>query len=70
MGRPITRKWTEEDIDRLVALSEQGSSLIRAAGALNRNTASVQKMARQLGRHFPGIRETKAGLRAINLHDK
>ncbi|WP_398471821.1 hypothetical protein [Tardiphaga sp.] len=70
MGRPITRKWTEEDIDRLVALSEQGSSLIRAAGALNRNTASVQKMARQLGRHFPGIRETKAGLRAINLHEK
>jgi len=70
MGRPITRKWTEEDIDRLVALSEQGSSLIRAAGALNRNTASVQKMARQLGRHFPGVRETKAGLRAINLHDK
>jgi hypothetical protein len=70
MGRPITRKWTEEDIDRLVALSEQGSSLIRAAGALNRNTASVQKMARQLGRHFPGVRETKAGLRAINLHEK
>lgn len=70
MVRPITRKWTEEDIDRLVALSEQGSSLVRAAGALNRNTASVQKMARQLGRHFPGIRETKAGLRAINLHEK
>lgn len=70
MARPITRKWTDEDINRLVALSEQGSSLIRAAGALNRNTASVQKMARQLGRRFPGVRETKAGLRAINVHEK
>ncbi|OYU89589.1 MAG: hypothetical protein CFE29_10950 [Bradyrhizobiaceae bacterium PARB1] len=70
MARPITRKWTDEDIGRLIALSEQGSSLIRAAGALNRNTASVQKMARQLGRRFPGIRETKAGLRAINIHEK
>ncbi len=70
MVRPITRKWTEEDIGRLIQLSEQGSSLIRAAGALNRNTASVQKMARQLGRRFPGVRETKAGLRAINIHEK
>jgi hypothetical protein len=70
MVRPITRKWTDEDIGRLIQLSEQGSSLIRAAGALNRNTASVQKMARQLGRRFPGVRETKAGLRAINIHDK
>ncbi len=70
MVRPITRKWTEEDIGRLIQLSEQGSSLIRAAGALNRNTASVQKMARRLGRHFPGVRETKAGLRAINIHEK
>lgn len=70
MARPITRKWTDEDIGRLIELSEQGSSLIRAAGALNRNTASVQKMARQLGRHFPGVRETKASLRAINIHEK
>lgn len=70
MARPITRKWTDADIARLIALSEQSSSLIRAAAALNRNTASVQKMARQLGRHFPGVRETKAGLRAINLHEK
>ncbi|WP_398476013.1 hypothetical protein [Tardiphaga sp.] len=70
MARPITRKWTDEDISRLIALAEQGSSLIRAAGALNRNTASVQKMARQLGRRFPGVRETKAGLRAINIHEK
>jgi len=70
MVRPITRKWTEEDINRLIELSEQGSSLVRAAGALNRNTASVQKMARQLGRRFPGVRETKAGLRAINIHEK
>lgn len=70
MARPITRKWTDEDISRLIALSERGSSLIRAAGALNRNTASVQKMARQLGRRFPGVRETKAGLRAINIHEK
>lgn len=68
MVRPITRKWTEEDIGRLIALSEQGSSLMRAAGALNRNTASVQKMARQLGRRFPGVRETKAEMRALNVH--
>jgi hypothetical protein len=70
MARPITRKWTEEDIKRLIELADQGSSLMRAAGALNRNTASVQKMARQLGRRFPGVRETKAGLRAINLNAK
>lgn len=68
MARSITRKWTEKDLDRLIELSERGSSLVRAAAALNRNTASVQKMARQLGRRFPGIRETKAGLRAIHLH--
>lgn len=70
MVRPITRKWTDEDISRLIELAERGSSLMRAAGALNRNTASVQKMARQLGRRFPGVRETKAGLRIINIDGK
>ncbi|QUS38809.1 hypothetical protein RPMA_08155 [Tardiphaga alba] len=67
MPRLITRKWSDDDIARLIILAEQGSSLMRAASALNRNTASVQKKARQLGKSFPGVRETRAELRAINV---
>jgi hypothetical protein len=42
-------------------------SLLRAAAALKRPSASIKKRAKLLGLHFPGTREVKRGLRA---HDK
>lgn len=61
--RLLTRPWTDEDIARLTQLTQSGATLVRAAGALNRNTSSVQKKARALGLEFPGARAARARLR-------
>ena len=45
---------------------ERGNTL-RAAAALNRGTASVQKKARQFGKSFPGVRATKAKIRELEI---
>jgi hypothetical protein len=62
--RPLTRQWTENDIAKLTRLSEGGATLARASAALNRNSNSVQKKARELGLRFAGPREVRASLRA------
>ena len=41
--KSLTRKWTDGDAAKLVELSKAGATLARAAGALSRNTSSVQK---------------------------
>lgn len=61
--RPLTRQWTEDDVAKLAKLLESGATLTRASAALNRNSSSVQKKARELGLKFPGVREVRAGLR-------
>jgi hypothetical protein len=48
--------WTEADDRRLQTLAEQGSSLNRAAAALNRTTISVRSRAGKLGCKFPSLR--------------
>jgi hypothetical protein len=67
--RPLTKKWTEDDVAKLLQLIEGGSTLFHAAAALNRATVSVQKKARQLGKAFPGVREVRAGLRSAGALD-
>lgn len=67
--KPLTKKWTEEDVARLIELADSGATLTRAAAALGRNSASVQKQARSLGKHLPGIREVRADLRASGVLD-
>lgn len=60
------RSWTEEDIDRLKALSSQGASIVRAAASLNRRTSAVAKIARLHGISLAGTRELKAAIRALD----
>ncbi|OYU91599.1 MAG: hypothetical protein CFE29_01565 [Bradyrhizobiaceae bacterium PARB1] len=61
--RLLSRKWTDDDVVRLAALHASGSTLLHAAAALNRASASVQKKARELGLSFPGVRSVRASLR-------
>jgi hypothetical protein len=65
--QPISRAWLDEDNEKLRSLYMAGASLLRAAAALKRPSASIKKRAKLLGLHFPGTREVKRGLRA---HDK
>jgi len=64
MKRSITRVWTKDDEKRLVELCDEGASLMRASAALGRNSSSVQKKARMLGKQFDGVRRVRAALRA------
>jgi hypothetical protein len=64
--RPLTRKWTTAELDRLDSLITSGATAMQAAAALNRKMASVQKKARSLGKTLPGIQKVRAGLRASN----
>ena len=59
----LTQKWTDEDAAKLVELSKAGATLARAAGALSRNTSSVQKKGRELVGAFPGVRAVREALR-------
>ena len=61
---PISRVWTDSDLEKLRALHAAGASLMRASVALNRPSASVKKRARELGLHFAGIREVRREIRA------
>jgi hypothetical protein len=65
--QPISRAWLDEDNEKLRSLYMARVSLLRAAAALKRPSASIKKRAKLLGLHFPGTREVKRGLRA---HDK
>jgi hypothetical protein len=48
--------WTDEENERLRIFVAQGVSIIRAAAALNRITASIRTHARKLGTPFPPTR--------------
>jgi hypothetical protein len=67
MTARVTRlSWTEAEIARLEELSSKGASVLRAAAALNRSTASVKRVATLHGLRLAGIRETKAAVRALD----
>ncbi|WP_299807295.1 hypothetical protein [Tardiphaga sp.] len=57
-------RWDESQIEHLKELITRKVSLARAAVILKRPQSSVQIQARRLGTPFPGIRATKALLKA------
>jgi hypothetical protein len=54
--RRSNQPWTDADDDRLRAFVRKGSSVIRAAAALGRTSASVRFRARAIGCPFPALR--------------
>lgn len=63
--KPLVRRWTEEDLQKLKVLMSQGASAARCSAALNRSASSVKKAARQLGGELAGVRELKAQRREM-----
>jgi len=57
-------RWDDPQIQHLKQLIERKISLARAAVILKRPQSSVQIQARKLGTPFPGVRATKALLKA------
>jgi tRNA uridine 5-carbamoylmethylation protein Kti12 len=57
-------RWDEAQLVILKDLIARKISLARAAVILKRPQSSVQIQARRLGTPFPGVRETKARLKA------
>jgi hypothetical protein len=64
--RPLTKRWTAEDLAFLLKLSESGATVMRAASALGRPISVVQKKARDLGKPLIGVRQARAAIRAID----
>jgi hypothetical protein len=67
MVRTSRRNWTSEQIELLLALIQKGVSPARASVVLKRPQQAVQNKARQLGRPFPDVRDTRAAWRAREL---
>lgn len=61
---PITRAWSDSDLERLRELHLAGATLLRASAALKRPSASVKKRARELGLHFAGVRDVRREIHA------
>ena len=57
-------RWDDAQIEHLKELIIRKISLARAAVILKRPQSSVQIQARKLGTPFPGVRATKALLKA------
>ncbi|MES2031395.1 MAG: hypothetical protein V4477_19625 [Pseudomonadota bacterium] len=57
-------RWDDAQLEILKDLIARKISLARAAVILKRPQSSVQIQARRLGTPFPGVRETKALLKA------
>lgn len=56
----LSRRWTDDDLDKLRALVASGASAFRASAALKRSKPIIRLKARELGVPFP----TEAALRA------
>lgn len=63
--KPVVRRWTAEEIEKLKKLAAEGSSVLRCSAALNRSSSSVIKTARKLGLELVGVRSAKAGYRRV-----
>ena len=59
MRRPITRPWTDEEIETLKALVAKGASPLKAAAALKRGLDSVKQKAKLVGTPFQTLQEAR-----------
>jgi hypothetical protein len=57
--RPLSRKWTPEDDERLEKLIAQGVSIVRASAALKRKQAVVRARAAKFGYTFPTVKDAR-----------
>ena len=58
--KPLVRRWTADEIEKLRTLMEKGVSAARCAAALKRSEQSVKKAARLLGGDLAGVRAIRA----------
>lgn len=63
--KPLSRSWTDADIERLHELAAEGATAMRATSALGRRSEAVKKAARQHGLKLIGTREAKAAIRKL-----
>jgi hypothetical protein len=68
--RPLVRRWTYEDLQKLRVLIAQGASAARCSAALSRSESSAKKAAHQLGGELAGVRELKARRREMLQRDE
>ena len=64
----IKANWSEAEEERLKTLAASGASAIRIAAALNRPMNGIRTKARQLGVKLKTVRQLRAELREIGLH--
>jgi hypothetical protein len=57
--QPHCKRWSAEDIQRLIEAVESGMSPFRAAAKLERTVKAVQIKARQVGKPFEHILEKR-----------
>jgi hypothetical protein len=60
----ISRRWTDDDLDKLRTLVASGASALRASAALKRRKSIVRIKARELGVPFPTDAEMRAKRRS------
>jgi hypothetical protein len=60
---PITKRWTDEDTEKLRSLD--GQTALRAAAALGRPLTTVKKRARMYGINLIGSRGSRAKVREV-----
>jgi hypothetical protein len=60
--KTLKTSWTPEQNERLVKLSTEGVSAVRAGVILMRTTASVRSQSHKLGAQFLTAREIKKNL--------
>jgi hypothetical protein len=66
---PMSRPWTEDQINLLKEMVKNGASPVRAAAALKRSLVSVKSRARSLGTRFLLTRKQKSsGQRSMKPH--
>ena len=60
----LSRPWTDEEIQKLIASSDAGMSKLRVASILRRSITSIETRARLLGKPFKTIYEAKKEMQA------
>ena len=55
----MAKQWSEEDVQKLIRLRQQGASITRASLALKWHKAAIRAKARELGIPFPHLHEER-----------
>ena len=63
--QPHRKRWSAEDIQRLIEAIESGMSPFRAAAKLGRTVKAIQIKAREVGKPFQHILEKKREQKAL-----